>query len=67
MNITVNEYSAVINSSDIIRVKAINEKEAVRQIARHCAAGETFTVNGKNTYRVNGKLSNVPATKVKGA
>lgn len=63
---TINEYSAVINGTDMIRVKAISKKNAIRVIASYCQPCETFVIDGE-TYRVNGRLSSTPATKVRRA
>jgi hypothetical protein len=63
---TINEYSAVINGTDMIRVKAVSKKEAIRVVSSHCQACETFVMDGE-TYRVNGRLSSTPATKIRRA
>jgi hypothetical protein len=49
-------YEAVVNGTDPVRVTAIDEAHALRQIARLCEPGETISFNGVQ-YVVNGKLA----------
>ena len=57
------EYGAIINNTDMIRVQAIDEAHALRQIARLCEPGEIISLNGTD-YTVNGKLASESVSRV---
>ena len=57
------EYGAIINKTDMIRVTAIDEAHALRQISRLCEPGETINLDGVE-YVVNGKLATEAVSRV---
>lgn len=60
----VQSYNALIEGADEIRVYAINQEDAARQIARRCDPEETFEI-GRSIYRVNGFLAKNPVTRLR--